>query len=94
MLKIAKKSPEWNGNWTEDVWKTITHLRVSRRDLNIFVVDFDYGLGIITRGTTKEILEYSIKEIKEMSYIDLDENREKMLNLKSEQYFREFLKTL
>jgi predicted O-methyltransferase YrrM len=36
--------------WTGDVWKAIAQLRVESTDLNIRVVDTDYGCGVITRG--------------------------------------------
>ena len=39
------------GEWTGDVWKAIAELRVERIDLDIKVVDTDYGCGIIRRGT-------------------------------------------
>lgn len=39
------------GEWTGDVWKAIAILNVSRTDLQIDVVDTDYGCGIIRRGS-------------------------------------------
>ena len=39
------------GEWTGDVWKAIAELRVERIDLDIKVVNTDYGCGIIRRGT-------------------------------------------
>jgi len=86
--------PSWTGFWSGDVWKTIVYLRSNRRDLNIFVLDCDRGLGIITRGKQKDTLEYSLKEIKNLSYKDLVKNRQKILNLKNIQYFNNFLKSL
>jgi hypothetical protein len=38
------------GEWTGDVWKAIAKLRKERTDLDIRVVDTDYGCGIIRRG--------------------------------------------
>jgi len=49
------------------------------------------GLGVITRAKQKGTLKYSPEEIKNLSYKDLEYNREKILNLKSLQYFKEFL---
>jgi SAM-dependent methyltransferase len=83
--------PGWNKYWCGDVWKTIVHLRANRSDLNIFVLDCDMGLGVITRAKQKGTLKYSPEEIKNLSYKDLEYNREKILNLKSLQYFKEFL---
>jgi hypothetical protein len=39
------------GEWTGDTWKAIAQLRVECIDLDIKVVDTDYGCGIIRRGT-------------------------------------------
>jgi hypothetical protein len=41
------------GEWTGDVWKAIAHLRVTETDLDISVVNTDYGCGIIKRGTNE-----------------------------------------
>lgn len=94
LLEAARMVPEWTGAWTGDVWKTIAHLRSSRDDLNIFVLNCDWGLGIITRGRSEQMLDYSDKDIEQMTYLYLDEKREKILNLKSELHFNKFLKDL
>jgi len=83
--------PGFNGTWNGDVWKTIAYLRVTRKDLNIFVLDCDFGLGIITKGTPENMLEYSAEEVQKLSYSDLSENRQSLLNLKDEGYLEEFL---
>lgn len=77
--------------WSGDVWKTIVHLRSYHDDLNIFVLDCDCGLGIITRGKPERKLNYSAKIIRGMTYHDLDKNREEILNLKKPEYLHEFL---
>jgi len=84
--------PGWNGDWCGDVWKTIVHLRSFHEDLNIFVLDHDYGLGIITRGEPDNMLSFSMEELNELAYKDLEKNREELLNLKKVDFFREFLK--
>jgi hypothetical protein len=38
------------GEWTGDVWKAIAQLRKESTNLDIKVVDTDYGCGIIRRG--------------------------------------------
>lgn len=84
----------WDGSWSGDVWKTIVYLRSTRKELNIFVLNCDSGLGIITRGQQEFPLKYSLNEVKELSYKDLEKDREKLLNLKNPKYFLEFVKTL
>ena len=39
------------GEWTGDVWKAIAELRVERIDLDIKVIDTDFGCGLIKPGT-------------------------------------------
>jgi len=83
-------SKGWNG----DVYKTIINLRSARKDLNIFVLNFDEGLGIIKKGKPENLLNYSTEEIDKIDYQNFSENREQLLNLKEENYFTEFIKKL
>lgn len=86
--------PGYEGLWCGAVWKTIVHLSSIRNDLNIFVLDCDYGVGIITKakGKQKDPLKFSPEQIKKLSYKDLERNRKKLLNLKKPQYLKKFLK--
>lgn len=86
--------PGWTGEWTGDVWKTIVRLRSARDDLNVFVLNCDFGLGIIKKGKPENKLNYSVKEIENLLYKDLEKNRIQMLNLKPEKYFKEFLEQI
>ncbi len=83
--------PGFSGVWNGDVWKTIVCLRATREDLNVFVLDCDFGLGVITKGRPENTLKYSAKEVQNSSYADLSKNRRTLLNLKEAGYFREFL---
>lgn len=69
--------------WNGDVWKTIAYLRSYRHDLNVFVLNCVHGLGIITKGKPENVLNMSTAEIDKMTFYDLDNNREQILNLKS-----------
>ncbi len=89
-LNIPRHLPEWNG----DVWKTIVNLRSCRKDVAVFVLDCDQGLGIITKRMPENVLPYSPEEIHNFHYRDLDENRTYLLNLKSQKHFPDFLQTL
>lgn len=86
--------PGWTGEWCGDVWKTICHLRGTRKDLRAFVLDTDYGLGIITRGDAEEFLNMSPEQVNALTYDDLARDREKLIGLKHKDYFFEFLKTI
>lgn len=82
-----------NNFWTGDVWKAIVHLRSTRKDLNIFVLDCDFGVGVITFGNPENMLDFKPEEIEKMTYDNLEKNRAKFLNLKPKHYFDSFLKT-
>jgi len=93
---ISLNLPGCTGDWNGDVWRTVVYLRSNFLGLNIFVLDCDNGLGIITRGEQKNILEYSPEMIKNLTYKDLKKDRKKLLNLKSlhDPDFEKFMETL
>jgi hypothetical protein len=90
----ALNLPGFTGEWCGDVWKAVCHLRSRREDLQVFVLDCDYGLGIVTRGKPQSILQMSENRIRELSYSDLAANRAEFLNLKAPTYFEEFIAAL
>ena len=55
--------PEWTGEWTGDVYKAVIQLRAERRDLQTYVLDCDYGLGIVRRGRSDSELKLSQHQI-------------------------------
>ena len=93
-FEVFEKTPNSGKAWCGDVWKTIVHVRSVYSDLNAFVLDCDYGLGIIVKGNQTDKLEYSIDEIEKMTYEDLSKNRQNMLNLKKPDYLYEFISKL
>ena len=93
-FETFQKMPSGGKAWCGDVWKTIVYLRSQYPNLNTFVLDADYGLGIITRGDQENKLSYTPEEIEKMSYSDLANNRENLLNLKSPDYFDRFISQL
>lgn len=78
--------------WMGDVWKSIIYFRSCRHDLNVFVLDIDCGLGIITRGEPDSLLTYSPEGISGLLYQDLEKDRSDMLNLKNATFLERFLK--
>jgi hypothetical protein len=90
--KAAKgEIPDWTGAWTGDVWKAITLLR-TRNDLQVFTLDSDWGIGIITKGKPESVLHLDRAAIEAMTYADLEKNRYELLNLKHSHYFFEYLR--
>jgi len=84
------KAKSFKGQWNGDVWKTIMHLRTFRDDINVFVLDCDQGLGIITKRKPETRLTYSMDDINRFTYEDFDKNRSNWLNLKPASYHKEY----
>ena len=74
-----------------DVWKGIVHLRSSRDDLQVAVLNCDRGVGVVRKGSPESRLPYSPAQIEALNYADLAADRERMLNLKPPKYLGEFL---
>lgn len=83
--------PGWDERWCGDVWKAVVHLRSLGADLRVFVLDCDYGVGVVTRGVPESRLGYSADEIAALSYADLEAQRATLLNLRPPQHLQAFL---
>jgi hypothetical protein len=68
--------PKVESEWTGDCWKAWVKLRTEREDLEMFVVDTDFGCGIIKKGKQKVI-----KVNENLSWELLEKNRVFLLNL-------------
>ena len=68
------------GPWCGDVWKTIVELRATRPDLEVSVIDADFGVGVVRRGAGGG-LELDAQAIESMTYADLERDRERLLGL-------------
>jgi hypothetical protein len=89
----ARNIPNWAGLWCGDVYKAVIHLRAMRDDLNVFVLDCDYGVGVVSRGHSAEKLSHSERDIQEMDYGFFEKNRKKLLGLRPPDYIYEFLQS-
>ena len=54
-------------------------------------MDCDDGIGVITYGKPDKVLELTEQKIAAMSYQDLAENREELINLKLPENIGKFL---
>ena len=86
-----QRGPLVIGIWNGDVWKAIVHLRSTRDDLRIAVLDCDQGVGIVRKGAPESRLSYTPAQIKALTYGDLAADRKHLLNLKSPRYLSDFL---
>ena len=84
------ENSDGKGFWNGDVWKAILHLRNARTDLNIFVLDCDHGLGIITKGKPENVVTLAGDDIDSLTYEDFEQNRKEWLNLKNPEHFYTF----
>ncbi|MEF8984506.1 MAG: class I SAM-dependent methyltransferase [Bacteroidales bacterium] len=73
-----QRVPRTQKEWTGDVWKSWVYLRSFDSDLHMYVVDIDYGCGIIRRGK-QELISIPAR----LTYKKLKDQRVKLLNLKS-----------
>ena len=83
--ELAQRVPSESQSWTGDCWKAWVRIRSTNSNLSMFVVDTDYGCGVICRGR-QELLDLKGSEL---TYENLDKNRKKWLNLVSQKEFLE-----
>lgn len=77
--------------WSGDVWKAVVELRSTREDLRVAVLNCDFGVGVVRRGTSDSLLPYSVGEVDALQYADLAADRNRLLNLRPPAYLDEFL---
>lgn len=78
-----QRVPRQTIEWTGDCWKAWVKLRSQREDLSMFVVDTDYGCGIIKDGSQKTIC---INDI-ELTYDNFLIHRSEWMNIISVEQF-------
>jgi len=95
-LPTSKKMQErqdYGGEWTGDVWKAIAELRITNKDLEIKVVNTDYGCGILRVGTNELYQPYeSYDNYKTYEYFEIF--KKQMLNVISINEFKEWINSL
>lgn len=92
--EIQQRFPGRNAEWNGDVWKTIVHIRSLYPDLEVCVLDCDFGVGIARRKKPSDPLSFSRDQITALTYADLEKNRDRFLNLKSPDYLRDLITSL
>ena len=68
-----------DAGWNGEVWKAIVHLRATRPDLDVRVLDTDFGVGVVRRGETRSGLQGA--DADSLTYDDLAARREELLGL-------------
>jgi len=82
---VPRQQLMWNGT----VWKSFVKLRCTNPNLFMFVIDTDWGCGIIKRGKQELYNKKSLKECLEWEYFK--NHKKELLNLKSIQEFKKIL---
>ena len=77
------KYPAWNGT----VWKSFAKLRMTRSDLLMYVIDTDWGVGVIKKGE-QGLFPLNDINIDELKYDLLENNRPTLLKLISFDKFK------
>ena len=70
--------PRVQKTWTGDCWKAWVKIRSKNSNLSMYVVDTDFGCGVIQLGE-QEILDINNQDL---TFENLEKNRSKWLNLK------------
>ena len=81
--------PRQTGIWNGDVWKSIVKLRCTDPTLEINVIDTDWGVGLIRRGSQDVYKKSSLEECLQWNYFDL--NRDELLNIISvDEFYKKY----
>ncbi len=65
--------------WSGQVWRAFLNTKLRRNDLQMYVIDFDTGIGVIRRGQSDPIEDMVI--FSHITYEFFDEHRKKLLDL-------------
>lgn len=85
--EIIQRYPQAQpGEWTGDCWKAWVKFRAERLDLTMYVVDSDYGCGVISSGN-----QTLVELPNELTWDTLENNRKELLNLISIDEFKTLL---
>lgn len=78
MQRVPRETKIWTGN----CWKAFVRLRMERDDLEMYVIDADWGCGVIRKGKQDKL---SITE--EITYENFGKNRKEWMNIITTQEF-------
>ena len=75
-LQVDEDDPRKQSAWCGTVWKAWVSLRRKRSNLFMYVVNTDFGLGVIKKG-----IQECLKDDTELTWEYLHNNRQMLLNL-------------
>jgi hypothetical protein len=85
--------PRVTGYWNGDVWKSVAKIRYSNPNVQLNVIDTDWGVGILQFGSQNLYDKENLDTILDYNYFD--QNREEILNLISiEEFYTKYKKNI
>ena len=72
--------PRYRGSWNGDVWKAIVELR-TRKNLEVFTCEIDFGVGIIQKKNNSKLLELKINNFKNLKFKDYFHRNKEFMNV-------------
>ena len=72
--------PRYRGSWNGDVWKSIVELR-TRKNLEVFTSEIDFGVGIIQKKENSKILDLKIDNFKNLKFKDYFHRNKEFMNV-------------
>ena len=72
--------PRYRGSWNGDVWKAIVDLR-TRKNLEVFTCEIDFGVGIIQKRKNSKLLELKIDNFKNLKFRDYFHRHNEFMNV-------------
>lgn len=85
---------KYSGVWNGDVWKVIVHLRQYPEILDAFVIDTDYGIGVVRLKKNQALDLAPDPGIEALSYSYLSQDRDSVLHLTNTATAQEYLNKL
>jgi hypothetical protein len=83
--------PRQTGIWNGDVWKSIVKLRCTNPNLQINVVDTDWGVGVLQFGSQEIYSKDNLEKC--LDYFYMNDHREELLNIISvDEFYKKFKK--
>ena len=81
--------PSQTGLWNGDVWKSVAKLRCTQPNLEICVIDADWGVGVVKNGSQELYTGSSLEKC--LTYEYFDTHRDELMNIISvEEFYSKF----
>ena len=76
----AQAIPRCQYVWNGDVWKAIVECRTNK-DLDVYTCYADNGIGVILKRPNQNLLNYPIKDFKNLKFFSYYNDYKKLMNI-------------